>query len=256
MTLFLIWLSLLLSSPESLQINYPHNFIQVDHLGDLYAVNDSEIAKFNSKGEKISTFSKSMFGAITQIDVSDPLRILIFYRDFNQVQFLNRELSEIGNEIDLFQFSDNETELICSSQKGGFWIFNSTDNQAIHISSKGKKINQSILLSSFFDDTLPSKMIEYDTELYLLFPFKGILNLDQNGQFVKKIQIPAIEDFQISQNSIFYFKTGNLFEFKSSEKEDRKIAQSSSEKNQIILIQGHNLFISNKKSIIIKQMAY
>lgn len=256
MILSLLWLNLLFCGPEDLQINYPHDFIEVDHLGYLYVVNDSEIAKFNLNGEKISSFSKSMFGAITQIDVSDPLRILVFYRDFNQILFLNRELSEIGNEIDLFQFSDNETELVCSSQKGGFWLFNSTDNQAIHISSKGEKINQSILLNSFFDDTLPSKIVEYGMELYLLFPFKGILNLDQNGQFIQKILIPGIENFQLSRNSILYFKTESIFEFRPRENEDRKIIQSSSEKNQIILIHGHNLFTSDKKSIVIKQIVY
>lgn len=248
----LLWISLLLPPQDIVQINQIHDFISVDNLGNIFVANNSELIKFNSKGEKLTVFSNSMLGAISYIDVTNPLRILVFYTDFNQILFLDRNLAEIGNEINLYEYSDNETELVCSSPNGGFWIYNSNDNQAIHISEYGKKINQSLLLNSFYENQTPSKMLEYNNDLYLLYPELGILNLDRNGQFKKKMTINGIKDFQISQNNLHYTIDTGIFSLQSFEQEDKLIFKPENLLEKKYIIRNNNLYISNKKSISIK----
>lgn len=248
----LLWISLLMPPQNNVQINQIHDFISVDHFGNIFVVNNSELIKFNSQGEKLTVFSNSMLGSISFIDVTNPLRILVFYIDFNQILFLDRNLTEIGNEIDLYEFSDNETELVCASPNGGFWIYNSNENQITHISEYGKKINQSILLNSFYGERTPSKMLEYNNNLYLLYPQLGILNLDRNGQFKKKTTITSIEDFQISQNNLYYTIGNDFFSLQSFEQEDKLIFKSENLVDERYIIRNNNLYISNKKSISIK----
>ncbi len=252
MLYFLLWISLLLPAQDQIQINQIHDFISVDHLGNIFVVNNSELIKFNSQGERLTVFSSSMLGSISSIDVTNPLRILVFYTDFNQILFLDRNLAEIGNEIDLYEYSDNETELVCSSSNGRFWIYNRNDNQATLISENGKKINQSILLNSFYEDRTPSKLLEYNNDLYLLYPELGILNLDRNGQFKKKITITGIKDFQISQNNLHYTIDTGVFSLKSLEQEDKLIYKFENLPEGKYIIRNNNLYISNKKSISIK----
>lgn len=251
---FLLCLFLLFPSEKNIQINQPHDFISVDHLGNLYVVNNSELIKYNSKGEQQSSFSNSMLGGISDIDLNNPLRLLVFYSDFNQILFLDRNLAEIGNAIDLYTYSDNETELVCSSPNGGFWIYNSSDKQSVHISDTGKKGNQSLFLNSFFEDVLPTKMKEYNSNLYLLYPEQGILHLDQNAQFKKKISIPGICDFQISKNTLIYTTEKGIFTRKAFELEDKLLFPTKEFAGEKWILKNNNLYISNKKTISIKAL--
>jgi len=249
---FFLWFFLLSSHQDKVQINQIHDYFSVDPLDNIFVVNNSELIKFNSQGEKCASFSNSMLGSISHIDVTNPLRILLFYNDFNQILFLDRKLTEIGNEIDLYEYSDNETELICSSANGGFWIYNSDENQAVHISKSNKNINRSILLNSFYKDITPSKMLEYNNNLYLLYPEFGILSLDRNGQFRKKISITGIKDFQIFQNSIIYTNESGVYSLQSFEQENKLIFEPKSLSEEKYIIKNDKLYISNKKSISIK----
>ena len=251
MLLFFVWLNLLFSAQDNILINQTHDFFEVDHLGNIYLVQDSELLMFDSKGNKLHTYSNSLLGTISSVDISDPLRILVFYRDFNQILFLDRKLAEIGGEIDLYDVSENDTDLVCSSQSGGFWMYNSSDNQTIHISANGEKINQSILLNSFFGESIPTQMIEYGNDLFLLFAEKGILKLDRNGQFLKKIQIPGINSFQVSLNGIRYTKNdNNLYQFLPNAKSDMILFTKPDSRNERLKINNNSVFISNGKSIM------
>ena len=248
---FLIWLIYILPVQQAPIINHSHDFFVVDHWGNIIMVGNNEIQTFNSKGDKIASFSNSMLGEIATIDASNPLRLLVFYKEFNQVLFLDRNLAEIGTEIDLYEYSENETELLCSSPHGSFWTYNSIDNQTVHISEFGKTINKSILLSDFWESTIPSSMHVYANDLYLLYPEKGILILDQNGQFKKRISIPEIQNFQVNQNSIIYAKQSGLYSFNALQKEDTLIYQFEKQEIQNVVIYDYKIYLSNKKSISI-----
>lgn len=252
----LLHLFLFLPLQGGFTIDRTHDFIKVDHLGNVYVVDDSELLMFDKDGMKLANFSNSMLGEISDVDVSDPLRILVFYKEFNQLLFLDRNLAEIGEEIDLYDYSDNESELACSSSNSGFWTYNSIDNQAIHFSEYGKRRQESILLNSFFEDAIPSKMIENSRNLYLLYPNNGILALDQNGRFLKKISFTKISDVQFVSNSIVYTNQDGLYSHQPFEKEDKLLYSSNNSKEEQILVRNNKIYISNKKSISIKTLTY
>jgi len=64
-----------------------------DHLGQFYMFDDKQITKYDQKGNRVCSYSNNQLGSISHADVSDPLRIMLFYRDFNKLVFLDKNLA-------------------------------------------------------------------------------------------------------------------------------------------------------------------
>lgn len=256
MQVLLIWFLSVLNLYQPTKINTTCDFFEIDHMGNVYVVNGSQLSKYSSEGKQVCNFSDSSLGNISSIDISDPLKILLFYRDFNQIIYLNNKLSNIGNEIDLYDFSDNETEFVCNSQKGGFWMYNSIKKQAFYIANNGEIAAQSILLGSFFDEAEITKMFEHNSYLYLLYKNKGILQLDQNGQFVRKIPFQDIQDFQLIGNRIYYQTKTGIHLYQALNQSDQLIHTKEDSSMAIIRCNKDRIFIKNENSISIKIISF
>ncbi|WP_127343589.1 hypothetical protein [Ancylomarina longa] len=240
---------------NQVDLNYAHDFFEVDHFGYIYVVNNSEIVKFDSKGRQICSFANSSLGTISSVDVSDPLRILLFYKNFNQILFLDRNLSKIGTEIDLYDFSDNETEQVCSSQKGGFWIYNSNENQAFHISAKGGIISESLLVNSIYDALPVRKIKEYNSNLFLFSGNQDVIKLDQNGQFLAKIHLPDKHNISFYKNTFQYQKNSAVYEYNAKSQSDSLLYKIPTGFIKAILFRD-KIYLSNEKSISIRNISF
>lgn len=230
------------------------DYFEIDHLGNIYVVKNTEIIKYDSQQRKICSFSDNSLGEISTVDTSDPLRILLFYQDFNKLVYLNNRFSKIGNEIDLYNYSANESDLVCNSQKGGFWIYNTIENQLIYINNNGIISTKSILLTNIFANSEIVKIVEKNSKLYLLYINKGVLRLNQNGQFEKKHTINDITDFQIVGGDIIYRNENGLYRYLPFNQEDELILHCI--KNELIRCSKAKVYISNKKSISIKSISF
>ena len=74
----------------------------VDNFGNVFLVTPkNEVLKFNPKGKFLWNYTNNNFGEITQLDVTDPLRVILYYAAYQQVVVLNNNLSEISR----FSFS-------------------------------------------------------------------------------------------------------------------------------------------------------
>lgn len=251
MSKFMILVLLALFPFQEKKIDQQVDFITTDPLGNLYCINDSRIIQYTSSGIKSHEYADSFLGKIHHADASDPLRILLLYSDFNQLQFVDNTLSPLGSPIDLYQYSTDEISLACTSAKGGFWIFNATQMQATHISSQGKTLTKTIILNAIMNNMTPSYMVEHHNQLFFLFPKWGLLELDDMGQMVRKIPITGIQSVQIKDNQILYVKKNHLYSFTPSSKEDSLVFPQSSltgnhfrlEHGIIYRSQGNRIFV-------------
>ncbi|MFA8434172.1 MAG: hypothetical protein ACEPOZ_06620 [Marinifilaceae bacterium] len=246
---FLLLVALAFASQDIVTINQQSDFITSDALGNLYCIDNTQILKYNSEGEKSGYYSNSQWGNITSADASDPLRILVFYEDFNRILFLNKQLAEIGNSIDLYQFSSNETKLVCSSAQGGFWLYDSEEDQALHISANGQIIVRSILLGSLLNETEPTIMREKGELLYLLLPGKGLLVLTQLGHYRQMLHIPGIESFQIDKDGITYLKKNKCFRFTPDSQTDPQLYPGINFQGKQLRIESGILFFGDNQKI-------
>ena len=211
MKFFISLLFLITSLQAHTQNN--HRLIEVDHFGNIYTIEGIELTKYSSHKKVLSNFSDALLGEITSIDVSNPLRIQLFYKEFNQILYLNQSLSLIADPIDLYKYSDNETQVCCDASSGGFWIYNNDDNQIFQVSKQGDIINKSGLLTSYFKGIYPSKLIEYQEKTYFLIPSQGLLILNKFGQFYQQLPIPGITDFCINNQKLNYLKNNIWYKY-------------------------------------------
>lgn len=194
--------SLLSGNDNGIAINA--NFIEVDNLGNIYAVTDFEIYKFDKNLFLQKTYSQSSFGKIYSLDVSNPFKILVFFKDFNSIFFLDNNLSEIS-KID-FSISDfTDIQLVSSSLQSDFWIYDNSDkrifliNEKFEIQQKSKFLGKYICNNEFLD------MVESENKLYLGIKYKGVLIFDINAKFNDFVELNRIEFFSVFSEVGFLF---------------------------------------------------
>jgi hypothetical protein len=75
-------------------------------------------------------------------------------------------------------------------------------------------VHESITLNSLTGpDIQPTFMLEKSRNVYLNVPGFGILVFDRFGNYSKTIPLEIPGEFQVTDQNLFYFKTGELYSF-------------------------------------------
>lgn len=190
------------------------NMYGSDPMGNVYAVKDNTLKKFSNGYVQSADYTNTFLGNIHSIDVSDPLRILIFYKDYNQVVWVDNFLSEILSPIRLDDMGIDQVELVCSSSQGGFWVFNSLNNQVQYFDVNLKLVHESPSLNILTGpDISPTFMIEKSRTLYLNVPGTGVLVFDRFGNYSKTLPVEVPSSFQVTDQFLYYLKESKLFRY-------------------------------------------
>src|SRR6185369_10870929 len=78
------------------------NSMAVDNFGSFYTASDHAVLKFSSDGKFQNRYEEFKYGKIGMIDVSNPMKMLVFYPDFMTVVTLDRFLAPL-NTYNFFQ---------------------------------------------------------------------------------------------------------------------------------------------------------
>ncbi|HET8809501.1 MAG TPA: hypothetical protein VFM65_04465 [Flavobacteriaceae bacterium] len=111
-------------------------YVGTDNYGSIYYVKDNIFYKIGE--DKTYQFNDLQLGKLTSVDIINPLKITLFYKDMNTVVFLDRHLIEI-NRIN-FNLLPNFRTLAFASTAGNnsLWLFN-MDSQQLEIFDYLKK---------------------------------------------------------------------------------------------------------------------
>src|SRR5687768_10221635 len=102
----------------------------VDNLDNVYILNSrNQLRKFNEKGDSVGMYNDvKKFGQATLIDVSNPLKVLLYYRDFATVVMLDRFL-DVRNTIDLRKHNILQVKAIGQSYDNKIWVYDEQENK-------------------------------------------------------------------------------------------------------------------------------
>ncbi|SOD20096.1 hypothetical protein [Pedobacter xixiisoli] len=196
------------------QIDTTAKSVYVDNLDHIYLLSDrDELLKYDAKGTLKWRYSNNRFGKLHSVDVSDPLRTVLFYADFQQVVVLNNNL----NEITSYSFAKDGNLLVstvASGNNNSLWIFDRAANALIKLSSNFTEDVRSANLFQLFDEVVDAKkMAASDQYVFLQRKNEGILQFDRFGGYVRELPIDSLSDFNITSNVIAYFKGNDLIKY-------------------------------------------
>nr|WP_315244835.1 hypothetical protein [uncultured Flavobacterium sp.] len=102
-------------------------FLGYDSFGFSYQIKDNVFSKI--KGKEFFEYKNVSLGKITRADIVNPLKIVLYYEDFNSVVLLDNQL----NKITEINFSQNNIPIVVTaigmSTQNQLWVFNSLNQQ-------------------------------------------------------------------------------------------------------------------------------
>jgi hypothetical protein len=209
LTLLVFFLAAAEGYVETRQIDVQGDFVRSDELGNAFLVNDNRLVKYSPDGKILRTYSNLYSGDITFIDTHDPFKILLYYRDFGKLEFLDQSLSLASSTIDLSMLDLSLATLACASYAGAFWVYNPMNFELVRVTA-GLEIKERSgnlqQVSGITPD--PNYMLERDNFLYLNDPVTGIMMFDKYGTYYKTIPVRGLTSFQVFDNKLIYV-TGN-----------------------------------------------
>ncbi|MBV9963235.1 MAG: hypothetical protein JO072_13410 [Parafilimonas sp.] len=179
----------------------------VDNLNNIYLINaDNQIKKINEKGDSIAVANAlKRFGDIYSMDVSNSLKIIVYYKDYATIVVLDRFLKNI-NTIDLRKYGIIQAHAVAVSYDNNYWVFDDVENKLKKIDDNGTTLLSTPDLRTIFDSTfIPEKIIDYSGYIYLYNKKSGLKIFDYYGALKQSIALLNWNDIQIIKNSILGF---------------------------------------------------
>jgi hypothetical protein len=196
------------------EIEISGKYLKIDNLGNTYVVNDkNELRKFNIKGEPLQFYNAVRYGKIGSVDVSNPLKPLVYFPSYNTIRVLDVTLSDKG-KIALMDMGFDRVNAMCLSLDNHIWIYDEITFRLKKINDRLEIIQQSENLSTLLQMPVrPDFIMEKDNLLLLNDPNIGILVFDIYTTYSKTIPIKDLKEFQKLKEVIYYFKEGKLQSF-------------------------------------------
>lgn len=188
------------------------SYLNIDNLDNAYLIRDRfGLVKVNADGKMVATYSTSAYGPLFTVDASNPLNVLLFYRDFNTIVTVDNELSEIGvHKLGFRGFTD--IGAVGFAQDNNFWIFDNTTMQLKKINAAGNVLESSenLFTIGLPIEERPNFLLARNNLVFVNAPANGILVFDLMGGYYKRIPVTGLSAFQIIDNMLVYSQAGSF----------------------------------------------
>lgn len=252
-----IFFFLLLNSGSNLHIKViipvKASKIYIDDFDNLYITSENSLVKYNSTGKELFFFDSPYDGNISLIDLKNPMKVLVFFKNQNKLIFLDNQLSIIANEILLENINIYGEVLICTAQSGGFWILDILNKSLIKYSYDFKEIFRKEL---FEIKGTPDYMIAEDNSLFIKTRNNIVFVYDNLGNFNFKIEKKIVSDFLINRTIFHFFnqKTNALISYNYETGDSALINLPDTIKIKEAILSPHYIYFNDENKVYISEI--
>ncbi|RYG41475.1 MAG: hypothetical protein EOO01_25065, partial [Chitinophagaceae bacterium] len=136
----------------------------VDNLDNIYILGSTnQVKKLNPNGDSMAVFNDvKKFGQAGLIDVSNPLKVLLYYQDFATVVALDRLLN-VRNTIELRKQGIQQVRAIAQSYDNKIWLYDEMESKLKKIDEDGKLLQETPDFRQLFGQApVPQKIFDQD----------------------------------------------------------------------------------------------
>ena len=184
----------------------PANIVDftVDNLGNIYVLTkDNQLKKLSPDGDSLAVFNDvRRYGNIATVDATNPLKILVYYREFTTIIELDRFLNII-NTIDLRKQNILQAKAIGLAYDNNAWVYDELDARLKRIADDGSLVDQTTDFRQLFD-AAPDPIVIRDQGglVYLYDMVKGVYVFDHYGTLKTHIDLPGWLDFDVLDKNL------------------------------------------------------
>lgn len=226
--------------------------VYMDNLDQVYLLrSNNELLKYDVNGQLKQRYSNNRLGTLTTVDVTNPLRILLFYADFQQVVVLDNNLAELSN----FSFSQKgnfQITAIAASNSQSFWVFDELSQQLIRYNPMMEEEFRSVSFLQLLDEMIKVKQIfTDDNHILLQISSQDVLELDRFGALVRKIHVENQSDLSFQAHKLSYLNKNQLisYDLMSKEKTSKALPNPI---NALSLAVGHKFIaVLSEKAVFL-----
>ena len=189
-----------------------------DNFDDIYLVNSyDQLKKINANGDSVAVFNNvRKYGKLAHIDVSNPLRILLYYKDFSTVVILDRLLA-VRSTIDLRKQDIFQVQAVCLSYDNKMWLYDEFEHKLKKIDEDGKLLFATTDFRQLFDEAFSfTSICDQDGFLYLYDKNKGVYVFDYYGTLKNIFSLTGYNNFKVTGKFITGTRNDSLMRYQPS----------------------------------------
>ncbi len=224
-------------------------FIGVDTFENYYFIKNNTLHKKTS--EQIYTYTNTQLGKITSVDITNPLKVLLFYRNFNTVLFLDNKLNELTTSINFTSESfSQQITFVNISSNNNLWLYSLDDNVLQLWNHQTKKIEFTSQPLSFYNDDFRGIQQLSSYKNCWLVGENAILKFNEYGVFLESSTNqnythikPFQEDFIHIKESKLYYQDTVLNFYQTFTEKELIIKNYSVNTDHIYIFDGTKIFV-------------
>lgn len=181
-------------------------FFKVDVFGNIYVSDGNVLFQYNEQMQLQQSYSDFSMGKIHSIDVSNPMKILLFSKDLMRISFLNNKLAVQNRPYLLSDLNIVQAAAVATSYDNGFWVYDIVKDVLIRFDASAKKVAQSQPLSTLISNKInPTALLELGGKyLVLCDAVNGFFIFDRFGTYLKNIPIVGAESFSVWNEKLVF----------------------------------------------------
>ncbi|MEO6228854.1 MAG: hypothetical protein ABJB11_16720 [Ferruginibacter sp.] len=194
-----------------------YTYFTVDNLENVYLVNtDNQLKKINANGDSVGVFNNvRKYGKLYSIDATNPLKILLYYKNFATIVVLDRFLN-VRNSINLGRKGIFKVNTIATSYDNNIWLFDEGDSKLKKIDDNGDVLLETVDFRNLFD-TIPSpaQIMDRDGFLYLYDADRGFYTFDYYGALKNHMAFLHWNNTEVVAKNMYGFSNKTLHQYQS-----------------------------------------
>lgn len=187
----------------------------VDNLDNIYVLNaGNQLKKLTSTGDSAAVFNDvKRFGQASLIDASNPMKVLLYYRDFTSIVMLDRFLN-VRNSIDFRKQNIFQVKAVGQSYDNKIWLYDEVNNRLKKMDEDGRLLLETPDFRQLFEKAPSPQMIfDQDQFVYLYDSMQAVFVFDYFGTLKNKIEITGWHNLKVVGNFIFGTRGDSLYRY-------------------------------------------